>query len=94
MRLDDLFGTLQMYFGSQYINDFNLFGRTYQVKAQADSQFRDEASDIDHLYTRNASGDMVPLNTMVSLKPSFGPDPVIRYNGPDRPVRSEHAVVR
>ena len=81
VRLDDLFGTLQMYFGSQYINDFNLFGRTYQVKAQADASFRDEASDLDHLYTRNAQGEMVPLNTMVSLTPSFGPDPVIRYNG-------------
>lgn len=81
VRLDDLFGSLQMYFGSQYINDFNLFGRTYRVIAQADAQFRDNPSDIDHLYTRNANHDMVPLNTMVTLRESFGPDPVIRYNG-------------
>lgn len=81
VRLDDLFGTLQLYLGSQYINDFNLFGRTYRVMAQADSNFRDEPADIDHLYTRNDRGDMVPLNTMVTLRESYGPDPVIRYNG-------------
>ena len=81
VRLDELFGTLQLYFGAQYINDFNLFGRTYQVRAQADAPFRDEPSDLDSLYVRNAAGEMVPLNTMVSLTPSFGPDPVIRYNG-------------
>ncbi|WP_308368521.1 MULTISPECIES: multidrug efflux RND transporter permease subunit [unclassified Microbulbifer] len=81
VRLDDLFGTLQLYFGSLYINDFNLFGRTYRVMAQADAPFRDEVSDIDHLYTRNDRGEMVPINTMVTLRQSFGPDPVIRYNG-------------
>ncbi|SHF58242.1 hydrophobe/amphiphile efflux-1 (HAE1) family protein [Microbulbifer donghaiensis] len=81
VRLDDLFGTLQLYFGSMYINDFNLFGRTYQVVAQADAPFRDEVKDIGNLYTRNADGDMVPLNTMVELRQSYGPDPVIRYNG-------------
>ncbi|KAA0694158.1 multidrug efflux RND transporter permease subunit [Halopseudomonas laoshanensis] len=81
VQLDDLFGSLQLYFGSQYINDFNLFGRTYRVMAQADAQFRDNPSDIDHLYTRNANNEMVPLNTMVTLRESFGPDPVIRYNG-------------
>ncbi len=81
VRLDDLFSTLQLYFGSQYINDFNLFGRTFQVMAQADAQFRDEPSDLNHLYTANARGEMVPLSSMVSLKTSFGPDPVIRYNG-------------
>nr|MCH9692150.1 multidrug efflux RND transporter permease subunit [Gammaproteobacteria bacterium] len=80
VRLDDLFGTLQLYFGSAYINDFNLFGRTYQVVAQADAPFRDEAQDLDHLYTRNNKGEMVPLSTMVKLNPSYGPDPVIRYN--------------
>ncbi len=81
VRLDDLFGSLQLYFGSQYINDFNLFGRTYRVMAQADARFRDDPSDLDHLYTRNANNQMVPLNTMVKLRESFGPDPVIRYNG-------------
>ncbi|QIL91650.1 multidrug efflux RND transporter permease subunit [Microbulbifer sp. SH-1] len=81
VRLDDLFGTLQLYFGSLYINDFNQFGRTYRVMAQADAPFRDEIADIDHLYTRNNRGEMVPINTMVQLKQSYGPDPVIRYNG-------------
>ncbi|MFC6634746.1 efflux RND transporter permease subunit [Microbulbifer taiwanensis] len=81
VRLDELFGTLQLYFGSLYINDFNLFGRTYRVMAQADAPFRDEIADIDHLYTRNNRGEMVPINTMVQLKQSYGPDPVIRYNG-------------
>lgn len=81
VRLDHLFATLQLYFGSLYINDFNRFGRTYKVMAQADAPFRDDVSDIDNLYTRNNHGEMVPINTMVSLKRSFGPDPVIRYNG-------------
>ncbi|GAB3285598.1 efflux RND transporter permease subunit [Parahaliea aestuarii] len=81
VRLDDLFGTLQLYFGSLYVNDFNLFGRTYRVMAQADARFRDEPSDIDHLFTRNERGEMVPISTMVRLERSYGPDPVIRYNG-------------
>ncbi|MEX2961189.1 efflux RND transporter permease subunit [Microbulbifer sp. TYP-18] len=81
VRLGDLFGTLQLYFGSTYINDFNLFGRTYQVVAQADAPFRDEVKDLDNLYTRNINGEMVPINTMVTLRQSYGPDPVLRYNG-------------
>lgn len=81
VQLSDLFGTLQLYFGSQYINDFNLFGRTFRVVAQADAQFRDEPSDLDHLYTANSAGEMVPLSSMVTLHQSYGPDPVIRYNG-------------
>lgn len=81
VRMDDLFGTLQLYFGSMYINDFNLFGRTYQVVAQADAPFRDEVQDLDNLYTRNMNGEMVPISTMVTLRESYGPDPVIRYNG-------------
>ncbi|WP_445363257.1 efflux RND transporter permease subunit [Microbulbifer sp. ANSA003] len=81
VRMDDLFGTLQLYFGSMYINDFNLFGRTYQVVAQADAPFRDEVQDLDNLYTRNMNGEMVPISTMVTLRQSYGPDPVIRYNG-------------
>src|SRR5690606_29371761 len=71
VQLNDLFGSLQLYFGSQYLNDVTLFGRTYRVMAQADAQFRDNPRDIDHLYTRNASDDMVPLSTMVTLRESF-----------------------
>ncbi|SFU70732.1 multidrug efflux pump [Nitrosomonas eutropha] len=79
--LTDLFSTLQIYLGSIYINDFNLFGRVYRVMAQADSAFRQKIEDIGNLYTRNIEGEMVPLGSMVTIQHTFGPDPVIRYNG-------------
>ena len=79
--LTELFETLQIYLGSAYVNDFNLFGRTWQVIAQADGEFRNAAEDIAKLRTRNARGEMVPIGSMVTLKQSFGPDPVIRFNG-------------
>ena len=79
--LTELFETLQVYLGSSYVNDFNRFGRTYQVYAQADAQFRDSVADISTLKTRSLTGQMVPLGALVDIKPSFGPDPVIRYNG-------------
>jgi hydrophobe/amphiphile efflux-1 (HAE1) family protein len=81
IALTDVFDTLQVYLGSAYVNDFNLFGRTYSVYAQADAPFRDEASDVARLKVRNAAGQIVPLGSLVELVPSFGPDPVIRYNG-------------
>jgi len=77
----DVFDTLQTYLGSSYVNDFNRFGRTYQVKVQADAQFRQHAEDILQLKARSASGEMVPLSSLVRVKQSFGPDSVIRYNG-------------
>ncbi|MCP5470524.1 MAG: multidrug efflux RND transporter permease subunit [Sinobacteraceae bacterium] len=79
--LSDLFETLQVYLGSTYVNDFNLLGRTYMVYAQADAQFRDEVADIQRLKVRNATGEMVPLGGLVTVKQSFGPDPVVRFNG-------------
>ena len=79
--LTELFDTLQTYLGSAYVNDFNLFGRTWQVIAQGDARFRDEASDIASLRTRNDRGEMVPIGSMVTVKETYGPDPVIRYNG-------------
>lgn len=79
--LTDIFNTLQIYLGSIYINDFNLFGRVYRVMAQADSVFRQKTEDIGNLHTRNIEGEMVPLGSMVTIQHSFGPDPVIRYNG-------------
>ena len=79
--LTDIFSTLQIYLGSIYINDFNLFGRVYRVMAQADSAFRQKIEDIGNLYTRNIEGEMVPLGSMVTIQHTFGPDPVIRYNG-------------
>lgn len=81
VALTDLFGTLQTYLGSSYVNDFNQFGRTWQVIAQADAPFRDSAEDIAQLRTRNDRGEMVPIGSMVSIRQSYGPDPVLRYNG-------------
>src|SRR5882672_7321109 len=79
--LENLFETMQVYLGSLYVNDFNRFGRTYQVIAQADAQFRDRAEDITRLKTRNAKGQMVPLGALVKVKETYGPDRAMRYNG-------------
>ena len=79
--LANLFETLQINLGSLYVNDFNRFGRTYQVIAQAEQQFRDDASDITKLKTRNAAGGMVPIGSLVHVKEGFGPDRVTHYNG-------------
>ncbi|WP_298577614.1 multidrug efflux RND transporter permease subunit [uncultured Luteimonas sp.] len=79
--LTELFETLQTYLGSAYVNDFNMFGRTWQVIAQADGGFRDQVEDIANLRTRNAAGDMVPIGAMVDIRQTYGPDPVIRFNG-------------
>ena len=72
--------TIQTYFGSTYVNDFNLFGRTYHVTAQADLPFRKETADLARLRTRNAAGDMVMLGSVVDFKDVSGPDRVARYN--------------
>ncbi len=79
--INDIFRTMQIYLGSLYINDFNQFGRTYQVVAQADKQFRSTPEDIKTLKTRNVSGDMIPLGSLVNVKETFGPDTAMRYNG-------------
>jgi hydrophobe/amphiphile efflux-1 (HAE1) family protein len=79
--LRNLFDTLQINLGSVYVNDFNRFGRTWQVVAQADAQFRDHPEDIGQLKTRNAQGDMVPIASMVKITSSSGPDRVTHYNG-------------
>ncbi len=81
LQLTDVFNTLQIYLGSAYVNDFNLFGRTYSVYAQADAPYRATVQDIQGLKVRNNRGEMVPLGSVVDIKPSYGPDPVIRYNG-------------
>jgi multidrug efflux pump len=81
VSLTELYGTLGVYLGSSYVNDFNRFGRTYQVIAQADGPFRDELEDIGQLRTRNQFGEMVPIGSMASVKQTYGPDPVIRFNG-------------
>jgi multidrug efflux pump len=79
--LTELFDTLQTYLGSSYVNDFNMFGRTWQVIAQADGPYRERVEDIGKLRTRNANGEMVPIGSMVTIKQSYGPDPVLRFNG-------------
>ncbi|HEX7725393.1 MAG TPA: multidrug efflux RND transporter permease subunit, partial [Rhizomicrobium sp.] len=79
--VSDVFDTMQTYLGSIYVNDFNRFGRTYQVIAQADTPFRTNPEDILRLKTRNADGQMVPLGAFVQVKETTGPDSAMRYNG-------------
>jgi multidrug efflux pump len=80
VSVQDLFDTMQVYLGSLYVNDFNAFGRTYAVTAQAEPGFRLQAEDIVRLKTRNAAGDMIPLGSFVSVKHAAGPDRVMHYN--------------
>ena len=79
--VQDVFNTMQIYLGSLYVNDFNKFGRTYQVVAQADKEFRSKPDDILKLQTRNDSGRMVPLGAVLSLSETNGPETAMRYNG-------------
>ncbi|MDF3983010.1 efflux RND transporter permease subunit [Luteibacter sp. PPL201] len=79
--LGDVFQTMQAYLGSLYVNDFNRFGRTYQVNVSAEPSFRHEPSDIVGLKTRNAAGDLVPLGSFLTVRQTNGPDRVQHYNG-------------
>jgi multidrug efflux pump len=79
--LTDVFDTLQVYLGSLYANDFNRFGRTYQVNVQAESPFRLQPEQIGRLQTRNDRGEMVPLGSVLRVSRSYGPDQVMHYNG-------------
>ncbi|MBU6443166.1 MAG: efflux RND transporter permease subunit [Alphaproteobacteria bacterium] len=81
VNVQDVFDTMQIYLGSIYVDDFNKFGRTYQVIAQADTPFRDTPDSILRLQARNASGQMVPLGAMVNLTRTVGPESATRYNG-------------
>ena len=78
--LANIFEALQVNLGSAYVNDFNLFGRTFQVRAQAEGDFRSEADDIRLLKTRNTNGEMVPLASVLNVEWRSGPDRVVRYN--------------
>jgi multidrug efflux pump subunit AcrB len=80
VSLNDLFETLQIYLGSLYVNDFNRFGRTYQVNVQAEPRFRMAPEAIARLQTRNANGSMIPLGSFVSVAETSGPDRVMHYN--------------
>jgi len=81
VSIPDVFDTLQIYLGSLYVNDFNKFGRTYQVRVQADAPFRAHAEDIGLLKARNDKGEMVPLSSLLRMTQSHGPDRAMRYNG-------------
>ncbi|MND95845.1 Efflux pump membrane transporter BepE [compost metagenome] len=81
VAISDIFDTMQVYLGSLYANDFNRFGRTYQVNVQADQQFRLEPEQIGQLKVRNNRGEMIPLSTFVKVENSSGPDRVMHYNG-------------
>lgn len=76
----DVYNTLQTFLGGLYVNDFNRFGRTWQVLLQGEQEFRDGPDDIGRFYVRTAAGDMVPLSTLVKITPVSGPEVVYRYN--------------
>ncbi len=78
--VEEVFRTMQVYLGSMYVNDFNQFGRTYQVIAQADKRFRSSPDDIVRLQTRNEDGQLVPLGSVLTVPETFGPDTAMRYN--------------
>ena len=80
LSLPDVFNTLQIYLGSLYVNDFNLFGRTFRVTIQADKNARAAPADISRFYVRNAAGGMIPLSTLGHLQPIVGPEVVPHYN--------------
>ena len=81
VNLADVYDTMQTYLGSLYVNDFNRFGKTYQVIVQADAQYRAKPEDIAKLRVRSGSGEMVPLGSLMKVSPTFGPSAVTRYNG-------------
>jgi hydrophobe/amphiphile efflux-1 (HAE1) family protein len=78
--ITDVYNALQTFLGGLYVNDFNRFGRTWKVMMQAEPDFRDRPNDIDRFYVRTSSGDMVPLSTLVYVKPMTGPEVIYRYN--------------
>ena len=78
--LQSVFNALQSNLGSAYVNDFNIFGRTWKVQVQADQQFRSRVSDIDRLEVRNANGDMIPMGTLAQVRDTVGPNVITRFN--------------
>ena len=80
VSVDQVFSTLATYFGSTYVQQFNKFGRVFQVYVQADAAFRLRPRDIDNLWVRNQEGDMIPLGTLVTMTPTVGPPLISLYN--------------
>ncbi len=81
VAINEVFETLQVYLGGVYVNDFNLFGRTFRVITQGEATARDQVEDIAQLRTRNLMGEMVPIGSVLTTRDTYGPDPVVRYNG-------------
>jgi len=81
VKITDIFNALQSTLGSFYVNDFNVFGRTWQVNVQAETPFRDNIDDIYQIYVRNAQGGMVPIRALADAKLVQGPQTLVRYNG-------------
>jgi HAE1 family hydrophobic/amphiphilic exporter-1 len=81
VKISDIFNALQATLGTYYVNDFNVFGRTWQVNVQAETPFRNNTDDIYQIYVRNAHGGMVPIRALAEVKLVQGPQTVVRYNG-------------
>ncbi len=81
VAINDVFEPIQAYFGALYVNDFNRFGRVWRVQVQAEPEFRNSPQDIERVYVRNRTGEMVPLSGVVDLSFRVGPNVVSRYNG-------------
>jgi len=81
VKITDIFNALESTLGSYYVNDFNVFGRTWQVNVQAETPFRNSVDDIYRIYVRNAQGAMIPVRALAEAKLVQGPQTVVRYNG-------------
>jgi HAE1 family hydrophobic/amphiphilic exporter-1 len=81
VKITDIFNALQSTLGSYYVNDFNVYGRTWQVNVQAETPFRDNIDDIYRIYVRNAQGGMIPIRAVAEARLVQGPQAVVRYNG-------------
>src|SRR3546814_10239699 len=80
VNISDLLQTLQVYFGSSFVSDFNRFGKFYRVIAQADIEYRTDPSSLNEIYVKNEKGEMVAANALVRLERTYGPETVTRNN--------------
>ncbi|MCR6632839.1 MAG: multidrug efflux RND transporter permease subunit [Magnetospirillum sp.] len=80
VKVEDIFTALQATLGGLYVNDLNLFGRTWQVTVQGDAKDRDRVDDINRIHVKNAKGEMVPMSSLVTIRPQVGPQSITRYN--------------
>ncbi|WEJ73130.1 efflux RND transporter permease subunit [Pseudomonas sp. PSE14] len=80
VAIDDVFTAMQATFGAYYVNDFSLYGRTWKVNLQSESDFRRKPEDLKQVYVRSATGDLVPLSTLVEVRRILGPDTFSRFN--------------